>query len=43
VADFLKGLETGKPASPTFREALETSRLCDAIIASGTSGKWISL
>ena len=43
VADFLTGLSTGKPASPTFREALETNRVCDAIIASGKSGQWVSL
>jgi predicted dehydrogenase len=43
VADFLTGLKTGKPAAPTFREALETNRVCDAIIASGKSGQWISL
>jgi predicted dehydrogenase len=43
VADFLEGLKTGKPASPTFREALETNRICDAIIASGKSGSWVNL
>ena len=40
VADFLEGLKTGKPAAPTFRDALETNHVCDAIIASGRSGKW---
>jgi len=40
LADFLEGLSTGKPASPTFRDALETTKICDAIIASGNSGKW---
>ena len=43
AADFLEGLKTGKPAAPTFRDALETNRLCDAIIASGKSGQWVSL
>jgi predicted dehydrogenase len=43
AADFLEGLETGTPASPTFREALETNRLCDAILASGKSGEWVNL
>jgi predicted dehydrogenase len=43
VADFLEGLKTGKPAAPTFRDALETSRVCDAIIASGKSGQWVTL
>ena len=35
VADFLEGLATGKPAAPTFREALETTKVCDAILKSG--------
>ncbi len=43
VADFLEGLRTGKPAAPTFRDALETNRICDAIIASGKSGAWVNL
>lgn len=43
VADFLTGLATGTPASPTFREALAANQVCDAIVASGQSGKWVSL
>ena len=43
LADFLEGLSTGTPASPTFREALETTRVCDAIIKSGATGKWLSV
>ncbi len=43
AADFLEGLKTGKPAAPTFRDALETNRVCDAIIASGKSGQWVNL
>jgi hypothetical protein len=38
--DFLQGLATGKPASPTFKEALETQYVCDAVLKSGHSGKW---
>jgi predicted dehydrogenase len=40
VADFLDGLAKGKPASPTFREALATQYVCDAILASARNGKW---
>lgn len=40
VADFIKGLETGKPAGPTFRDALETQYVCDAVLKSGKSGRW---
>ncbi|MBN9016888.1 MAG: Gfo/Idh/MocA family oxidoreductase [Rhizobiales bacterium] len=43
VADFLEGLATGKPAAPTFRDALETAKVCDAIIASGETGQWVEL
>ena len=43
VADFIEGLSTGKPAAPTFRDALETTKLCDAIIASGKSGAWVDI
>ena len=34
VADFIQGLETGKPQGPTFRDALETQRVCDAVLKS---------
>jgi predicted dehydrogenase len=40
VADFLEGVATGKPASPTFRDALETQYVCDAVLKSARSGKW---
>ena len=40
VADFLKGLEQGKPASPTFREALETQKVCDAVLKSAADKTW---
>lgn len=43
VADFLDGLKSGTPAAPTFRDALEINRICDAIIASGGSGNWVTL
>jgi predicted dehydrogenase len=40
VADFLAGLESGQPAGPTFRDALETQKVCDAVLASAKSGAW---
>ena len=40
VADFLKSLETGEPAGPTFRDALETQKICDAVLKSGQSRSW---
>jgi predicted dehydrogenase len=41
AADFLRGVETGTPAEPTFRTALQTQRVCDAILQSANDGKWI--
>jgi len=43
VADFLEGLASGKPASPTFREALETQKVCDAVLESGRTSQWVSV
>ncbi|MFV0444063.1 MAG: Gfo/Idh/MocA family protein, partial [Planctomycetaceae bacterium] len=40
VADFLKSLETGKPCGPTFRDALETQKVCDAVLDSARDHKW---
>ena len=40
VADFLEGLAKGKPASPTFRDALETQKICDAVLKSGKTCQW---
>jgi predicted dehydrogenase len=41
LADFLKGVETGIPAEPTFRTALLTQKVCDAVLASAGSGRWV--
>jgi len=43
VADFLSGLESGTPASPTFRDALETQKVCDAVLASAGTHRWESV
>jgi predicted dehydrogenase len=40
VKDFLEGLGSGKPVSPTFRDALETQKICDAVLASAQNGAW---
>jgi myo-inositol 2-dehydrogenase/D-chiro-inositol 1-dehydrogenase len=40
VADFLEGLGNGRPASPTFREALDTQYVCDAVLKSARTQKW---
>lgn len=43
VADFLQGVADGKPVSPTFRDALETQKVCDAVLDSARHGLWISI
>jgi len=40
AADFLVNLAKGKPTSPTFREALATQYVCDAVLASAKEKKW---
>jgi len=40
VADFLENLAGGKPTSPTFREALATQRVCEAVLNSARNGTW---
>ncbi|HOC54375.1 MAG TPA: Gfo/Idh/MocA family oxidoreductase [Verrucomicrobiota bacterium] len=40
LADFLQGLAKGKPAHPTFRDALETQYVCDAVLKSAKTRRW---
>jgi len=39
-ADFLEGVATGKPASPTFRDGLATDCVTDAVLKSAGSRRW---
>lgn len=41
AADFLDGLQSGTPAAPTFREALATDRVTDAVLASAATKRWV--
>ncbi len=43
VADFLKSLETGEPAQPDFAAALETQKICDAVLKSAKTGGWVNV
>ena len=43
VADFLTGAAEGKAVAPTFRDALETQYVCDAVLDSAKSGQWTSV
>jgi predicted dehydrogenase len=43
LADFLEGLESGEPARPTFRDALETQKVCDSVLESARAHKWVNV
>jgi predicted dehydrogenase len=43
LADFLEAMAKGEPCSPTFREALETQQICDAVLASARSRQWTNV
>ncbi len=43
LADFFEGVATGKPASPTFRDAQETGRVCDAVLQSAREQRWVTV
>jgi predicted dehydrogenase len=43
AADFLAGLESGTPAAPTFREALRTDYVTDAVLRSASEKSWIQV
>lgn len=40
MADFLRGLETGEPCAPTFKDALETQKVCEAVLQSAADRSW---
>jgi len=40
AADFLANLASGKPTAPTFRDALATQAVCDAVLDSAEHLKW---
>lgn len=43
VADFLQALVDKKPCGPTFRDALETQKVCDAVLKSAAEKAWINI
>jgi predicted dehydrogenase len=40
VADFFYSLETGEACHPTFRDAFETQKVCEAVLASARDRAW---
>jgi myo-inositol 2-dehydrogenase/D-chiro-inositol 1-dehydrogenase len=43
AADFFMGLSEGKPASPTFRDALRTDYVTDAVLQSAANRTWVKV
>ena len=43
LADFLKGLETGETVEPTFRTALQSQLICDAVEQATQERRWVDL
>ena len=40
VADFIKGLSTGKIPGPSFRDGLATDYVTDAVLKSAKTRRW---
>jgi predicted dehydrogenase len=41
IADYLQCMADKKPVSPSFREALATQKVCDAVLTSARTGEWV--
>ena len=42
-ADFLAGLDSGRPAEPTLARGLRVQRVCDAVLESARTGVWVEV
>jgi predicted dehydrogenase len=40
AADFIEGLTSGNAAAPSFRDALATDLVTDAVLRSARNGQW---
>ncbi|MBD3177070.1 MAG: gfo/Idh/MocA family oxidoreductase [Armatimonadia bacterium] len=43
LADFLGAIEEGKPCSPSFRDALQTQKVCAAVLESAAEDRWVDV
>jgi predicted dehydrogenase len=43
VADFLDNLSNGKSTGPTFKDALETQKVCEAVLDSAKNRQWMEI
>ncbi|NDJ62116.1 MAG: Gfo/Idh/MocA family oxidoreductase [Chloroflexi bacterium] len=42
LADFIAGVESGNHTQPDYRNALQTQKVCDAVIESAKTGQWVN-
>lgn len=42
LADFVMGVESGNPTQPDFRSALQTQKVCEAVLESARTGSWVA-
>jgi predicted dehydrogenase len=43
IADFLTAMDKGASCHPTFRDALQTQIVCDAVLRSAREARWIEI
>ena len=43
AADAFEALAKGENPTPSFRDALETTKVCDAVLKSAATGQWVTL
>jgi predicted dehydrogenase len=43
AADFLEAVAKGQSVGPTFRDALETQKVCEAVLESARTGTWVEI
>jgi predicted dehydrogenase len=39
-ADFVRAVDQGTTVHPDFRDALQTQKVCEAVLRSAKSGQW---
>jgi len=43
LADFMMAADKGEPCAPTFRDGLETQKVCEAVLESAKAGTWVDV
>jgi len=43
LAEFLTAMDKGESCGPTFRDALVTQKVCDAVLLSAKEKRWVDV